>query len=652
MNKTISIHINQLVFYIDEVAYQKLDAYLDAISRHFLKEDGGDEIVADIEARIAELFEEKLSSRKEVIGLPDVEEMIGIMGMPEEMVEEEASEGDSKEESRRYEERFGERFGFRPGKRLYRDPDEKWIGGVCSGLAAYMGIENPAWIRFAFVLATVLGSWGAWIYLALWIFLPEAKTAGEKLAMRGEPIDIHSIEKTIREEMEDIEERFSKWDAEDAESRFERSVKRFAEFMEKLVMGVLRVLFIIFKVVFSIIAVIMVMAFSMALFALVVGWVVSAPFIRDFFIADASVLGVGGVSLILFIALPILSILYFLVVNRGNARVSKPRWTMIGSMVWVASIIALFWVGSKVAKEFQYEANVSKKQELKGDLGDVLYIDAKTREDGDYARIGGLLHLNGVTFEEGLMEVGGVSMEIVPTDGTEFELEKKVYARGRTYEEANHKAEGIVYDWDSVNDSSVVFGDYFGVSRKDKWRAQKIKMLLKVPKGKSVRLNKEFRKRVPTYFNRDGSDYRAWSTDLWTMTDEGLVRYEDVHPEAKVVESVEGEQQGFTVYVKKPDNWGTPYVYYWDLLPASTPMTTVNWPGVEMKHEGDGWYSFYFKGADKANLIFSNEGREQSEDLSREKDGWYMIEQEEWEDHDPSPLAGKKAYYQAPLRFI
>lgn len=198
MKKTLSINLRGSVFNIDDDAYQLLKDYLNLIERHFGNEEESREIISDIESRIAELFKERITDFKQVILFSDVEEIIDIMGQPEEIIDPTDSDQYSKRE----------RFGPSGYRRMYRDPDKRILGGVCSGMAAYWGTD-PLIIRIIFVVATLIFLSGAVIYLILWIVLPEAKTTAQKLEMRGEPVNISNIGKAVKKEFENIKEKMN-----------------------------------------------------------------------------------------------------------------------------------------------------------------------------------------------------------------------------------------------------------------------------------------------------------------------------------------------------------------------------------------------------------------------------------------------------------
>ena len=143
------------------------------------------------------MFNEHLKGQP-IVGMREVEKVISVMGTPEEFgatPEEDAHESKSKS--------WSASAGIKTGKRLFRDPDEKIIGGVCSGLSAYFGIEEPVWIRLFFFLLLFTG-FSPIIYLVLWIAIPEARTSGDKLAMKGEKIDVTNIARTVEEEINNL----------------------------------------------------------------------------------------------------------------------------------------------------------------------------------------------------------------------------------------------------------------------------------------------------------------------------------------------------------------------------------------------------------------------------------------------------------------
>lgn len=204
MNKTFNINLGGYPFSIDEDAFDYVQNYLRTIERHFSSSEGCDEILYDIEVRMAELFQEHLKGRA-IISMKEVDEVIRIMGKPEdfgaEPLEEHHYSGRKTHESTR----------IHTGKRLFRNPDDKKMAGVCSGIAAYFGVEDPIWIRLIFAASIFMGGFGLITYIILWALVPEAVSASDKLSMRGEPATIENIAKTVEKELNELGNKINEW---------------------------------------------------------------------------------------------------------------------------------------------------------------------------------------------------------------------------------------------------------------------------------------------------------------------------------------------------------------------------------------------------------------------------------------------------------
>ena len=207
MNKTYTINLNGKVYHINDDAFEKLNVYLDNLKQRFSKEEGAQEIMDDIEARIGELFSERMRYGMQVVTLLDVDDIIGIMGQPEEIEQDEAGficdEADKKEsqsENKEDEKTNAEQtVETKKVKRLFRDPDDMVIAGVCSGLGAYFKLD-PWVFRAVFIITCLLGLGSPiLIYVVLWIIIPEATTVAQKLQMRGEQANVENISKAIND---------------------------------------------------------------------------------------------------------------------------------------------------------------------------------------------------------------------------------------------------------------------------------------------------------------------------------------------------------------------------------------------------------------------------------------------------------------------
>src|SRR6185503_12213423 len=170
MKKIININLSGRVIPIEDSAYEKLQSYIESLRRHFVNEDGRDEIINDIESRIAELMSEKVRKGAVCVTDADLEEIIASMGRPEDFEADTLdTAADSSKQNTRQEYTYAER---RSRGRLYRDSSDKFIGGVCSGIANYLNTD-PAIVRILFAIVTFGGfGLGFLIYILMWMVLP------------------------------------------------------------------------------------------------------------------------------------------------------------------------------------------------------------------------------------------------------------------------------------------------------------------------------------------------------------------------------------------------------------------------------------------------------------------------------------------------
>lgn len=203
MKKTLTVNLGGTVYHIDDDAYRLLDNYLSNLKHYFRKQESAEEIVNDIEMRIAELFAEKVAAGKQVITVQDVEEVIARVGKPEDfgITEDDAESNKRTEQSSSASQTYTRTAGPR---RLFRDPDSKLLGGVAAGLAAYLGWDITLVRILMIVLVFVPYCPMIILYIVGWIVIPEAYTAAEKLSMRGEAVTIENIGKTVTDGFERV----------------------------------------------------------------------------------------------------------------------------------------------------------------------------------------------------------------------------------------------------------------------------------------------------------------------------------------------------------------------------------------------------------------------------------------------------------------
>jgi phage shock protein PspC (stress-responsive transcriptional regulator) len=190
MKITLSINLGGYSFNIDEDAYAELKRYLKNLEFHFAQEESASEILSDIETRMAELFRTKITTYKQVITMADVNQAISVMGTPEDISDNDGPSARDK-------------FASPGHHRIYRDTDNRIIGGVCAGMGAYWDLD-PLIIRIIFIALILAGGLGVFIYLILYIVLPEARTTAQKIEMKGNPVNIHNIKDSVKKEFDTV----------------------------------------------------------------------------------------------------------------------------------------------------------------------------------------------------------------------------------------------------------------------------------------------------------------------------------------------------------------------------------------------------------------------------------------------------------------
>jgi phage shock protein PspC (stress-responsive transcriptional regulator) len=522
MNKVINININGLVFYIDEEAFEILNTYLNALKRHFSTEEGGDEILADIESRIAEMLTERLKNRNEVVAIGDVQTVIAAMGQPEQMADSESGAKTASEQK-------SNSYSFEPGKRMYRDPDHKIIGGVCSGISEYLGLD-PTWIRLIFVLAVFLGfGSGLLVYAVLWIILPEAKTPSEKLEMRGERVNISNIEKTVKENIDVIKDKFNKEFRHFESKDFKNRAQNFFEGVFEGISGAFGSVFYVFARLFSfLIAFISIMAI-IAILCMILGSLgfisLSIPAITyDFFDSGQQAIAIT-VLLIIVISLPFIGLLFRATrYLAGYKRRNRTLGAIFGS-IWIMAFIALAVLGLRGASKFSRSYSYSVTDQLKKPAHDTLYLAVNDNGTGiGYHGMGDIQldHvLNHFRSAGDNNDLGIVSLDISRADDQNLSLEKYYHSRGETIKDAHDYASSIRYGF-FQRDSLITFDEGFKIPPGSKWSGQNLSLNLQLPVGEVVVFKNGMEKIIYDIDNLTDTYDEDMIGHKWMMTAEGL----------------------------------------------------------------------------------------------------------------------------------
>ena len=620
MKKIININLSGRVIPIEDAAYETLQRYIESLRRYFAAEEGRDEIINDIESRIAELMNDKVRKGAAAVTETDIEEIIASMGRVEDFVEADATDANTTGATGEPNFTYGESKSTRFKGRLYRDSSDKMLGGVCSGIANYLNID-PAIVRLLFAIIT-FGGWGfgiflyilAWIilpakdlaayvgkrlfrnpedrviggvagglaayfrkdawtirliflapillniifgviggifdnghfwgwgfpdvffgslsgtfilaYIVLWIVLPEARSPFEKMEMRGEKVDVNSIKQNVQDSMGTFSARAQAWGEEvriSAEKMGERASqfantrgKTFAEEVGRtarpVATGLGHAIGVLFKVFFLFIAGTIAFALFVLLLAFTLGGVARPfnDFILNGFWQHASLWGI----MIFFLAVPLVGIITW-TVRRAMRVKSQNRylgWTFSG--LWTLGWISLFLFIALMSRDWQYKTSVEEAVTTAPVNMNKMLVrvdEPKIRYSGTFGWIDED-NDGGWDITDDSLRLSHVRMRVAKSPDSFYHvtLFKQAYGSSRT--DARQRAEQLTYSASTL-DSALILGSGFGVGKGEKYRGQQVLMQIDVPVGKLIRFDESIDKLEMSEIKLERSG--NWRRDRW-----------------------------------------------------------------------------------------------------------------------------------------
>ena len=549
MEKTLTINISGWVFNINENAYEKLTQYFKNLKKHFKSEEGGEEIVADIEARIAELLKEKLGEDNAVVTIQHVDDLVKVMGQPFEMDEE---PGESAFEST---------SKAKPGqKQLFRDTKSGHIAGVAAGLGKYINLD-PIIIRIIFLLLITTGGLGIVLYLALWVLIPEAISTSDRIRMEGKKVNIKNIEDKVREETDYLKDRLNDF-SEEARNVYHKtaparrtSLKGIEGFFKGLGRFLLRILKIIIGLVLFIYGVTFLVGFAIIYF----NWVpalefdhffvqgLSLPALLGAYILDTDYVIITIIALSIIIFIPIVMMIFhgirFIFNLKRNKTVGTIAW-----QAWLVAFIVTIGMSYTTIRAFNKEAlNITKYdfEELKSDTlqlklntqsyyADILSSDQKTVISQD----------NRIPVLQDGEFYGEPRLQIFDTDTKDFYLKIYKSARGKSSLVANEHISTIEYAF-IMDSTGLTLDPYYMLTGDKKWRYQDLILKLYIPKGKYISIDENIGKHFRLdYYWRDILRYHS-GPFLYKVNEDGdFIKPEaDIEsPAIPVLEEIESEE--------------------------------------------------------------------------------------------------------------
>ncbi|GAA4244495.1 MULTISPECIES: PspC domain-containing protein [Winogradskyella] len=506
MNKTVNINLAGIFFHIDEDAYLKLQRYLEAIKRSFTDSQGRSEIIADIEARIAELFSERIQNEKQVVGVKLVDEVIAIMGQPEDyLVDDEIFEDEPKQHYKQK---------STTSRRLFRDTDNSYVGGVSAGLGHYFGID-ALWIRIVWFLLIFGAGTGFLLYILLWALIPEAKTTAEKLTMTGDPVNISNIEKKIKDGIDTVSETVKNVDLkkhgdklkegfdhvsdnisetvkgvnfQKQGSKLKSSSQNFFDGIGSIIMFFLRVIAKFIGIILIIVGISALIAMIIALFTVGITDVIHFPGMDFINASNAANIPIWLMSLLLFFAvgIPFFFIFYLglkILVNNLKSIGNIAKFALLG--LWIVSIIGLIITGIKQATEQAYDANFTKVDDtLNIASGDTLKIKMVGHDEYNkhlYSDNNGY-RISSTDDGNNIISTTDIRLTVKSTTDSLASIKIIALARGSSYELARKRANEIKYNYSIVN-NELKLDSYLITHASNKFSDQHIEVILYLPEG-------------------------------------------------------------------------------------------------------------------------------------------------------------------------
>ena len=616
MKKVININFQGTIVPIEETSYELLKQYIESLRRYFSNEEGRDEIINDIESRISELFQERLKKGSTCITDDDVNAIIKNMGRPQDLEDAEAGE---QQNTRGFQQNTGgekEEFAHPnwnwKGKRLYRDENHKILGGVCSGIAAYFGIDpvivrvlfivsgigfllyvllwifvpgsnmlvngvrkrlyrNPdgkiiggvcsgigsyfdvnAWLPRAIFLIPFISFFFRWghigpltfphflsfsfspgtfiIYVILWLVIPEATTTSEKLEMKGEKVDLNSIKNSVVEEMKGVKERVNKLGMEAGKIAKERGEEMGKEmqYAAKKTSGALgNIIVTLFKVFAYIILGCIALALIIALFSLAIVSIGLFP-LKNFVLTDGwqSVFAWG--TLIFFIFVPVVGIITFIIrrIAKMKSRNRMIRFSFIG--LWILGIICFVSLVISVGADFRSTSSVIEESVALSNPN-VKSLEVNSYNNNRYYRSNSWLRFEPfANFDDDTAYIGNVRIKLGKSLTDSFQVSIIKMCNGNNRRNADTLAALIPFNASQI-DSVLYLDRAIAINTKDKFRNQNVQVLISVPVGHYIKIDKNVGyNQIRIFDNWDNDNWYNWDdNDFYYKTGETYLMKED-----------------------------------------------------------------------------------------------------------------------------
>jgi len=501
MDKTININLGGALFQIDEEAYKMLRDYLQAIDLKFRNVPGGNETIEDIESRIAEIF---LSQRGNagVITRENVEAMISIIGKPEDFGQTENEEPANVYTSTR-------------SKKMFRNPDDSIIGGVCGGIGTYLDTD-PVWFRILFVVFALMVGFGFFVYLALWIALPSAVTDSQKKEMYGSA--------------------YNQASATGINKKSYATTSQVGNAFNEIFKAVGRFLYVFARVFLIITGIALVLAGFLALLSFVMVFIFKYPgafstdvvgtnisYLPEFlnYVVTPSLVPWIKTLILIVVTIPLLVIIYLGVRIIFWFRAKDGVFLLAGLVIWVISAAALSILLFNEGISFAETANSISKNYFKI-VPDTVYVMPGKK-------ISELPIDNEIIIPDNEYEVFisdtekqvyiRTSLDFSPSGNNSAWVSVRKRSAGRSRMDAMEKAGRLQYNYD-ISGDTLFLDEFFTFPDNTKWSFDGVGITVYVPEGTVICMDKTTERQFHSYHDDDFVSDQG--KRFWRMTEDGL----------------------------------------------------------------------------------------------------------------------------------
>mgnify|MGYP000856993404 CR=1 FL=1 len=469
MNKTLNIELAGLLFHVEERAHAHLKTYLDSIAAALAHTEGKEEIIREVEARMAELLRDALGDGRQVVTAQDVVAACDQIGRPEDFVEEEEAPAEPRAKSS-------------GNRRLYRDPENGHVGGVATGFAHYFDAD-PVWVRVITLFIILFTGVGLPLYLVFWAITPRAETVADRMAMRGERATFDNIKSRVQSEYARVEDHLRK---QRPGARFTAFIREFFLVLGNIVSWFFKGLGWVFLLAF----VVLLFSLAFGVFALLTGWgdvvidginVGPAPETVNRWLELVLPRGISSGHLWLtglaFCALPLVLFVWLLLrlifKSPMNATGTRAGFVTAG-VITVCGLIGGGIIAGKTALKFREETQKKESIPLPQGLGQIVLRSVPYQpSDASTASFW--------VFNEDQVTVPLVSVEVVRTEGDQVEMWVEKRARGIHKPLSFQRADRIEYTPEVDADGTITLPSALTFPASDLYRGQFVDVLVMIP---------------------------------------------------------------------------------------------------------------------------------------------------------------------------